>query len=275
MTPGLGEARDVPMVPPTRQLAVPELGAPSGLRAGLVLAALLFGYGVAIPALLVAWLAIAALLSAGAGMMLKRMASLDQSVLHGSTGLAVGLVVVELAVICLAWVLRLWRASFFARPAGGFVRHPVPLVALVQLAALAAVSLVAGKASSTTGQYTITTVVLANSYFFAVLFVLGSAVLFHSAWHRLHEWGVRTTPRASLFAAALASAGAAGALVQALDWHVRPTAALLERIDLTPQPHPHGAVDLQELALCLASGELISARATNARAPACPERHGP
>lgn len=278
MTDGLlGEANDGGSIPLTRQHEVPDLGAlgcigaPAGLRAGLVIAALLFGYGVMVPLLLVAWLSAAALLSAGAGLALLRAGDLEHDVFARCTAAGAALVILVLAAICSAWVLRLCRSSFFARPAGGFIRHPVPLAALGLLAALAAATALAGTASPA-ARYAVTTVVLANTYFFALLVVLGSLLAINRAWQWLHRWSVASAARTGLCAALLTAAGAAGAALQHLGWHERPTAAFLTRIDLAPLARARSAVELQQRALCLASGELLAGRA--APPPACAARLG-
>lgn len=279
MTDGLlgeAEANGGRAIPPTRQLEVPDLGAlvplgaPAGLRAGLGLAALLFGYGVVVPLLLVAWLSAAALLSAGAGLALRRAGGLEHDVFARCTAAGAAVVVLVLAAICLAWVLRLYRSSFFARPAGGFIRHPVPLAALGLLAALVAATALAGSASPA-ARYAVTTVVLANSYFFALLVMLGSLLAINGAWRRLHRWSVASAARAGLCAALLTAAGAAGATLQHLGWRERPAAAFLTHIDLAPLARAQSAIELQERALCLAAGER---RAGRAQPPACAARRG-
>lgn len=280
MTDGLlgeAEANDGGSIPPTRQYEVPDLGAlvplgaPAGLRAGLGIAALLFGYGVVVPLLLVAWLSAAALLSAGAGLALRRAGGLEHDVFARCTAAGAALVVLVLAAICLAWVLRLYRSSFFARPVGGFIRHPVPLAALALLAALAAATALAGSASPA-ARYAVTTVVLANTYFFALLVVLGSLLAINGAWRRLHRWSVASAARTGLCAALLTAAGSAGATLQHLGWHEHHAAAFLTHIDLAPLAHAQSAVELQERALCLAADELLAGRAPGAQPAACAAR---
>jgi hypothetical protein len=231
------------------------------MRLGLALSALLFTSGILLPLLLIAWLAAGALIATSAGMTLVHSGSLEEEVFAGCVRIAAAVDVVVLVAICLAWIARLAKASFFTLGAGWFIRYPVPLSGLALLAALGAVTAFAGNRASAAAQYTTTIVVLANTYFFAVLTVAGTVIALHLGWSRFRSWTVASAYRTGAWTMFFTFAGLAGLAVQQLDWKNAPAAELRAQIDLDPLRNAESVIELQRAALCIAASEALEAGA--------------
>lgn len=231
------------------------------MRLGFTLSALLFTYGVLLPLLLIAWLAVGALIATSAGVTLVHSGSLEEDVFAGCVRIAAALDVAVLVAICLAWIARLARASFFTLGAGWIIRHPVPLSALGLLAALGAVTAFAGHRASAAGQYATTIVVLANTYFFAALTVVWTLIAVVVAWSRLRRWTVASAYRTGAWTMIFAFAGLGGLAAQRLDWEQAPTAELRAQLDLDPLMNAASIIELQRTALCIAAREVLEAGA--------------
>jgi hypothetical protein len=239
------------------------------MRLGLSLSALLFSYGVVLPLLLFAWLAVGVLIASSAGMALVHSGSLHDDIFPICTRIAAAINVVVLVGICLAWIARLAKASFFTAftTGGGLIlRHPVPLAALFLLAALGAVTAFAGNRASIAAQYATTIVVLANVYFFALLTVACSLAALHASWSRFRESTVASAYRTGVCTTMLAFVGLGGLAVQQRDW-AAPAEELRAQIDLAPLLNAADMTDFQQAALCIASHEVLEARGDGGAEP--------
>lgn len=236
------------------------------MRVGLSLSVVLFSCGVVLPLLLFTWLVAGALIATSAGMALVHSGSFDPDVFVGCARLAAAVDVAVLVGICLAWIGRLARASFFTAGAGFYLRHPVPLSALCLLAALGAVTAFAGDRASTAAQYATTIVVLANTYFFALLAVAWSLIALHTAWSRFREWSVASAYRTGACTMIFALVGLAGLAIQQRDWG-NPAGELRAQIDLAPLMNAADAIAFQQAALCIASHEVLEASSDGDAAP--------
>ena len=236
---------------------------------GLSFSAFLFSYGVVLPLLLSAWLAAGVLIATSAGVALLHSGSLDHDVFTHCARIAAAINVAVLVGVCLAWIGRLAKASFFTCSAGLYVRHPIPLSALVLLASLGAVTAFAGNRASVPAQYATTIVVLANTYFFALLTVAWSLLALHAAWSRFREWTAGSAYLTGAWTMIFVLTGLGGLAIQQRGGVV-PAGQLRAQIDLAPLKNAEGMTGFQRAALCLAADQVIDGGARSAGAsPEC------
>jgi RNA polymerase sigma factor (sigma-70 family) len=239
------------------------------MKVALSIGGLVFSLGALIKLVIIAWLAIVAVVMAGASAILVRTGGLEPRTFGTCMVAAIVLDAVLLLAIFAALIATRVRPELTARSGGTYLRRPVTVTAAVLLVALLAVT-AAGWRRSLYFPYPIATiVVLANAYYFLFIGVLNTARVLQALWLPLRAWGHSTPYRTGLLTASLMLLGLAGFAIRSAHWAPDPADRLTDHLGLDRALTAAGIADAQLTGLCVAAGDIAPELASSAAAPSC------
>ena len=231
--------------------------------------ALVFGCGVLLQLMVMLWLAEVSFLTAGAGMVLLHSGNLDLDTIDACSKVALGINGILLIGLVGAWFARQAPASSTSGPPGLYERHPVMLSAVGLLTALGAVTAFAGNGAFAGAREITTTVMLANTYFFALLFVCWSMRWVEKAWSKFKQRVLASSALTGAWTAMFSLFGIGGFALAEAEWYSRPLANLQGKVELGALREADDAFEFQQAALCLAANEWLEAGASGTPPPEC------
>lgn len=240
-----------------------------GMKVALFAGASVFTVGTLIQLIVIAWLALAAGITAMSGTILAHTGGLEPKTFATCVKAAIVLDAVLLLAIVGAWVTRVGRRELGQDPGGYYVRSPVRTTAAWLLVGLVAVTLAGWQRSVFFPYPLVTIVVLANAYFFALVGLIGLARLADRAWEPIRSWAELSPYRTGFLTATLVLLGTAGLILRGAHWYERPARQLAAELELDRVRGATGFVDAQLRGLCVAAEETAPQLAHGDAAPAC------
>lgn len=243
--------------------------ATGGMSFAFGITAYFFLYAVALPVLLIAWLGVAAFLSASAGLILFHSGTFEPRVFAHSAKIAMFIDGMLLLGMGLAWLARRAPAGENAEQITFYEKYPATLTAVGLLAVLGAGIAFSGATTSPFADRLTTIVTLTSTYFFALLALGWMVRQLNGAASAFKRWTLASAYRAGAMTMLLLTAGLGGFFLRATKAYEAPLSDLREEVNLAPLIAADGPVDFTGRAMCLAANEAIEEGVSAIPAPQC------
>jgi DNA-directed RNA polymerase specialized sigma24 family protein len=238
------------------------------MRAALIGGAVVFALGALVQVVAALWLVAVTAITGVAGSILAHTGGLEPKTFATCVVVAIVLDAALLLAIVIASIRRRSHRDAAAEPAGAS-RGLVARTAAGLLVALLAVTAAGWKHSAYFPYPLATIVVLANTYFFALLSLLYTARAVDKTWKASRAWAQTTPYRTGLLTATLVLLGLAGFALRKTELGGEPVRRLIAHIHPDQVPALSGFADGQLAALCIAAEEIAPELARGASAPGC------